>query len=94
MLARLWPAPVTAGEDLARSIRFLRWDVDPTRTVRAGYGLGMLVTVTGVAFVFAAGIWSDCRSVAKTSNKLRSERRSPLLEHFSEGEGLTTKACY
>lgn len=48
-LARLWPRPVEADEELARALRFLGWSTEPATLVRAGRGLGVAVGVVGLA---------------------------------------------
>lgn len=51
LFAPLCPVDVDASEELRRSVAFLGWAVEPRRIVRAGYGVGIVVTVGGVVVV-------------------------------------------
>lgn len=53
-LARLWPRPVEAGEELGRALGTLDAPVDPPTVVRAGYGAGLVVAAAGLPAIAVA----------------------------------------
>ncbi len=53
-LARLSPAEVDPGEDLARSLAFLGWDLRPETVVRAGHGTAAVIAVLALPLAWLA----------------------------------------
>ncbi|MHB9288391.1 type II secretion system protein [Halobacteriales archaeon Cl-PHB] len=53
-LARLYPWPAEASDDLRRSVAFLDWAVEPETVVRAGYGAGLVTAVLATVACLAA----------------------------------------
>jgi Flp pilus assembly protein TadB len=53
-VARLYPWPVDASEELQDAIEVLDWGVAPAVVVRAGYGAGLVVGALAAAFALVA----------------------------------------
>lgn len=53
-LAAAYPWDVSVSDELRRAVAFLGWTVDPADVVRAGYGVGMIGGLLGVALVAVA----------------------------------------
>jgi len=61
VLSRLYPWPVEPSEDLHQSLRFLGWQVDAGRLVRAGYGAG--VVAGGLCVIAVVAVPAPVRPV-------------------------------